>query len=70
VARATTDATGHFSFGSVALDTAVAFPLETGVSFDYLVATQGHTQRIQNIAFTAPRSNYAITSVNAEIHLF
>src|SRR5215510_65603 len=44
VAQARTDSQGLFTFDSVRLDTSVAFPMETGVRFEYNVQ-QGNRQR-------------------------
>ena len=70
LAKATTDTAGKFSFGPVALNADVAFPLETQVSWEYEVMTKAATRAVQNVAFTAPRNNSAvITSVSAEIQI-
>ena len=70
LARGTTDTAGKFSFGLVALNTDVAFPLETQVSWEYEVFTKDGTRSVQSVAFTAPRNNAAvITLVSAEIQI-
>ncbi len=70
LARGTTDTAGKFSFGPVALNTDVAFPLETQASWEYEVFTKDGPRSVQSVAFTAPRNNAAIiTSVSAEIQI-
>ena len=67
VAQGRTDEQGDFSLGVVALDTDVAFPLETGVRFDYSVFRAGVRANVQSVTFTAPRDGTAVASVTARI---
>ena len=69
IGHARTDAAGHFSFGAVDLQSEVAFPLETSVSFEYHVQGALRSRRVVNISFTAPRSqpDLAIQSVEAKL---
>jgi hypothetical protein len=70
VAQAQTDNRGAFSFGSVALDTSVSFPLETGMSLDFAVVQDKKEQRIADISYTAPRdASMSVASVSAEIRI-
>ncbi len=69
LAWGTTDAAGRFSLGSVVLNTEVAFPLETQVSWEYAVFTKSVARTVQDVAFTAPRSNSGVTAVVAEIQI-
>lgn len=67
VAQGRTDQQGLFSLGSVALDTEIAFPLETGLRFDYLVKRDGASLEVAGVTFTAPRDGVLVASVAARI---
>jgi hypothetical protein len=69
VAYAKTDSQGKFSFGDVAVNTEIAFPLETGAVFEYEVRKDRAQRLIDNIKFTAPRTDSVVTSVSAEIYV-
>jgi hypothetical protein len=69
VATGRSDDRGAFSFGAVAIETEVAFPLETAVRFDYEVFRDGADVRVDAVSFTAPRSGGALASVAAQIRL-
>jgi len=70
VAQARTDAQGRFTFGSVRLDTSVAFPLETGVRFEYSVQQDNRQRAVSDVSYTAPRDRSGVVeSINASIHV-
>lgn len=70
VAQARTDAQGMFTFGSVRLDTSVAFPLETGVRFEYSVQQDNRQRPVADVSYTAPRDRSGVVeSINASIHV-
>jgi hypothetical protein len=54
-------------FGEVALKSQVDFPLETGVSIEFVVMIDGKRPTIDSVQFTAPRSDSTVSSIAAEI---
>jgi hypothetical protein len=69
VANGRSDDRGAFSFGTVPLATAVAFPLETSARFEYEVFRDGANAGVDAVTFTAPRSGGELASVAAQIRL-
>ena len=69
VASAHTDRQGAFSFGNLALDTEVRFPLETARRFEYLVTDRSGQLSVDGVTFVAPRAGGAVASVAASIRL-
>jgi hypothetical protein len=70
LATTTTDDQGRFSLGDVALNAEVAFPLETGVLLEFTVSTQGTIRHVDDVRFTAPRTETSTaSSVAAEIQV-
>src|SRR5262249_23031269 len=69
VAQGQTDATGSFSLGVVAMDLSLAFPLETGVQFEYSVYQNATQMPVTSVSYVAPRTGGAAASINASIHV-
>jgi hypothetical protein len=70
VARAETDAEGAFSFGLVRLETAVEFPLETGVRFEYSVRHNNRQTAVAGVSYSAPRDRSgSLKSISASIRI-
>ena len=68
--RARTDENGHFSFGSLDVQSELAFPLENSIRLEYVVVgPNGQPFMLDSVRFTAPRSGSAIASIAAEIRV-
>jgi hypothetical protein len=53
----------------VALDAKVEFPIETGVSLEFIVIANGVRRTLDILQFTAQRTDSVVSSVAAEMHV-